>query len=100
MNKIFLYIIISLAVAVAGLFAYNGYKSNQLTERKLELEEKIATKEAEYRDLERAEGEQQGGREQTKQKKQGIKQAFEERTTQTISENVKRQVERLNERLK
>ena len=63
MSKIFTYILAGLfafgALAIAGLFAYNGYKSNQLTERDIALKEKLVEKQVEQRELEKGKAEQE-----------------------------------------
>lgn len=100
MNKILIWLAVFLALGIAGLFAYNGYKDNQLAERKLELEEKLALKEAEFRGLDEFDARATRTRQETQQVKRSLKEGFEKQTKKTVTEDLQRLARRVKERVK
>lgn len=99
-EKILIYILIAVAIFVGGVFAYNGYKSNQLLERDIELKERLAEKQLEQKQLEKAKAVLEAERRVTKEKKSVNKKSLQETTERTVSEDFEKQAKRLKERLK
>lgn len=98
--KITLIILAFFAVTVAGMFAYNGYESNQIAKRDIELREKLTQLQLEQKELDKAKAEIEGGRMVTQEKKSVNKKSLQETTKETVSKDFEKQAKRLKERLK